>query len=183
MLYLPRVQVPLIWLYPPFLTFLGCTTPCRWTTSVMARRDLPPVPPLAPAQGEHCPCAGKESGQGRAEMEAAAEAGEGRGGVHHSTTALSNFGTAQYCVFRVAVLCWDQYLAHPSYRHCKTCQGYPNFVSQTKRERRGAAQVTLVGGEFAVVPAHARDTVERAIKKKLLSSSVSQESFTTRKLV
>lgn len=56
-------------------------------------------------------------------------------------------------------------------------------LSLPSGERQGAAQVTLVGGEFTFVPVHARDTVERATKKKLLSSSVSQESFTARKRV
>lgn len=48
-----------------------------------------------------------ESGQGWAEVEAAAVAGEGWGGMHHSTTALRNFDAAQYGVFGVTEPCWD----------------------------------------------------------------------------
>lgn len=59
-----------------------------------------------------------------------------------------------------------RYLAHLSCRHCKNCQRSAGFVSATKRDRQGAAQVTLVGGDFTLVPAHPRDTVERDIKKK-----------------
>ena len=73
------------------------------------QRDLPPVPPLAPV-----PAWERRAGQGGAEVEAAAEEGERRGGVHHSTTALGNFGTTRYRVFRVTIPRWDQNLAHPS---------------------------------------------------------------------
>lgn len=143
--------------------------------------ERPAFSPSSCSSGRESTVPAWESGQGHAEVEAVAEAGEGWGGMHHSTTALGNLGTAQYCVFTVTVPRWDQYLTHPSYRHCKSCQGSPGFVSPTKGDRRGAAQVTVVGGDFTPVPAHTRVTVDRATKKKLLSSSVSRESFTTRK--
>ena len=78
----------------------------------------------------------RRAGLGGAEAGAAAEEGEGWGGLCHGMTARGNFGTAGYRVFRVTVPCQDQYLAHPSYRHCKGCPGSPGFVSPTKREVR-----------------------------------------------
>lgn len=117
-------------------------------------------------------------------MEAAAEEGDGQGGVHHSTTALINFGTTRYCVFRVTIPRWDQYLAHPSYRHCKSYQGSPGFASPAKREARSCTSHSGGRGIHVCSSSRKRHCRKGHQKKRLLSSlSVSRESFTTRKLV
>lgn len=111
---------------PPFLTFFGMQYDSVDIILLKANEEICLQSLLLLlCQGEHCPCMGKESGQGCFEWQQQ----WGTWCIHHGTTALSNFGAAWCRVFRVIAACWDQYLAHTSNRHCKSCRGPTGFVS------------------------------------------------------